>query len=143
MGPSLSHRSQASALPPPPAHLRPANPVCPGDSSPCRLPPSFPELLRDCEVCVGGVDGGFRDSCTICEMRGENQPRRYHEPCQGREEKGLGEDEVCTERSRFLPTQCISGLIPCEKLCDGLGRGLWVRGVLTPTEEHFHASVLS
>lgn len=88
---------------------------------------------------MGGFDGGFRDNCAICEMRGKKQPLGYCEPCQGHEEKGLEEDEVCTERGHFLPTQCISGLIPCKQLWSGLDWGLWVRYVLTPGWEHFHA----
>lgn len=76
MGPSLSHRSQALALPLPPAHLRPAKPASLsrlGTLAPAGfLPPSLssPEAVK----CVWGSGGGFRDSCPTGEMGGGNQP---------------------------------------------------------------------
>lgn len=105
MGPSLSHRSQAPALPPLPAHLRPASLLlCPaGYSSPCRLPPAPSEFPRGYKVCVGVVVGASRTVVSFVKGEEENSLVGSCEPCRGHEEECLGQDEACPERGRFCP----------------------------------------
>ena len=107
MGPSLSHRSQAPALPPPPAHLRPAKLASLsrlGTPAPTGfLPPSLssPVAVR----CVWGVVVGASETVVpFVRWVGEKILVGCCDPCWGHEEEHLGQDEVLPGRGHFLST---------------------------------------